>query len=64
MRTKARVRHCEVASSANLQTVSSVVVDIGASNVEELMAQMQRYRGSHEDFDAFVVPTVPALKQQ
>ena len=47
-----------------LQTVSSVVVDIGASNVEELMGQMQRYRGSHEDFDAFVVPTVPALKQQ
>jgi hypothetical protein len=47
-----------------LQTVSSVVVDIGASNVEELMGQMQRYRGSHEDFNAFVVPTVPALKQQ
>jgi hypothetical protein len=47
-----------------LQTVASVVVDIGASNVEELMGQMQRYRGSHEDFDAFVVPTVPALKQQ
>ena len=44
--------------------VSSVVVDIGASNVEELMGQMQRYRGSHEDFDAFVVPKVPALKQQ
>jgi len=38
-----------------LQTVSSVVVDIGASNVEELMGQMQRYRGSHEDFDEFVV---------
>jgi hypothetical protein len=47
-----------------LHTVSSVVVDIGASNVEELMGQMQRYRGSHEDFDGFVVPTVPALKQQ
>ena len=30
-----------------LQTVSSVVVDIGASNVEELMGQMQRYRGAH-----------------
>jgi hypothetical protein len=42
------------------QTVFSVVVDIGASNVEELMGQMQRYRGSHEDFDAFVVPTVAA----
>jgi hypothetical protein len=46
------------------QTVSCVVIDIGASNVEDLMGQMQRYRGSHEDFDAFVVPTVPALKQQ
>ena len=47
-----------------LQTVDSVVVDIGASNVEDLLALMHRYRGSHEDFDCFVVPTVPALKQQ
>ena len=47
-----------------LQTVASVVVDIGASNVEDLLGQMQRYQGSHEDFDCFVVPTVPALKQQ
>lgn len=47
-----------------MQTVDSVVVDIGASNVEDLMALMRRYRGSHEDFDFFVVPTVPALKQQ
>jgi hypothetical protein len=35
-----------------------------ASNVEDLLGLMQRYRGSHEDFDFFVVPTVPALKQQ
>ncbi|MBQ0933490.1 hypothetical protein KAK07_21315 [Ideonella sp. 4Y16] len=47
-----------------LQTVSSAVVDIGASNVEQLLALMHQYRGSHEDFDAFVVPTVPAFKQQ
>jgi hypothetical protein len=47
-----------------LQTVASAVVDIGSSNVEELLGQMQRYRGSHEDFDGFVVPTVPTLKQQ
>ena len=47
-----------------LQTVESAVVDIGASNVEDLLALMQRYRGSHEDFDCFVVPTVAALKQQ
>ena len=47
-----------------LQTVTDVVVDVGASNVEDLLALMRRYRGSHEDFDAFVVPTVPARKQQ
>ena len=47
-----------------LQTVNDVVVDIGASNVEDLLALMRRYSGSHEDFDTFVVPTVPARKQQ
>ena len=47
-----------------LQTVENVIVDIGASNVEDLLALMRKYRGSHEDFDYFVVPTVPALKQQ
>lgn len=47
-----------------LQTVDDVVVDIGASNIEELLGLMRRYRGSHEDFARFVVPTVPALKQQ
>jgi len=47
-----------------MQTVDSVVVDIGASNVEDLMALMRRYQGSHEDFDCFVIPTVAAVKQQ
>jgi hypothetical protein len=47
-----------------LQVFENVVVDIGASNVEDLLALMYRYRGSHEDFDAFIVPTVPARKQQ
>jgi hypothetical protein len=47
-----------------LQTVDNLIVDIGASNVEDLLALMRRYRGSHEDFDYYVIPTVPALKQQ
>jgi hypothetical protein len=47
-----------------LQTVDSAVVDIGASNVEELLDLMQLYQGSHEDFDCFIVPTVPVPKQQ
>lgn len=47
-----------------LQTVDSAVIDIGASNIEELLALMRRYRGSHEDIDCFIVPAVPDLKQQ
>jgi hypothetical protein len=47
-----------------LQSVDHVVVDIGASNVEEMLKLMRRYRDSQEDFDGFVVPTVPARKQQ
>ncbi len=47
-----------------LQSVDNVVIDIGASNVEELLKMMRRYRDSQEDFDGFIVPTVPARKQQ
>lgn len=47
-----------------LQTVSSAVVDIGASNIEDMLDLMQQYSGSHKDFDCFIVPTVPAVKQQ
>lgn len=47
-----------------LQGTDNVVIDIGASNVEELLRLMRRYRDSQEDFDVFVVPTVPARKQQ
>ncbi len=47
-----------------LQSVDNVVIDIGASNVEELLKLMHRYRDSQQDFDGFIVPTVPARKQQ
>ena len=47
-----------------LQSVDNVVIDIGASNVEELLKLMRRYRDSQEDFDAFILPTVPDRKQQ
>ena len=42
----------------------NIIVDIGASNIEETMKLMEQYKGSHEDFDYFVLPTVPDLKQQ
>lgn len=40
-----------------------VVVDVGSSNVEDFIRLMQQYRGSHELWDYFVVPTVPSAKQ-
>lgn len=48
----------EVAASEN------VVVDVGSSNVEQVFNQLRKLAGSHEDFDFYVVPTVPAEKQQ
>ncbi|HJV71224.1 StbB family protein [Ideonella sp.] len=47
-----------------LQTAADVIVDIGASNVEELLGLMRKYSGSQHDFDYFVVPAVPGVKQQ
>jgi hypothetical protein len=47
-----------------LLLMEDAVVDIGASNVEDFVGLMKQYKGSHEDFDYFVVPTVPKNKQQ
>jgi hypothetical protein len=42
----------------------SLIVDIGASNIEETMRLMAKYKGSHEEFDYFIIPTVPDQKAQ
>ena len=47
----------------HMLTLDSAIVDIGASNVEDFIKLMQAYRGSHEDFDYFVVPVVKESKQ-
>ena len=47
-----------------LHITDDLVVDIGASNVEDFLKAMKQYKGAHEDFDYFVVPVVPAVKQQ
>jgi collagenase-like PrtC family protease len=41
-----------------------VVVDVGSSNIEQVFAQLKKMHDAHEDFDYFVIPTVPAGKQQ
>lgn len=42
----------------------NIIVDIGASNIEDTMRLMTQYEGSHEDFDYFIIPSVPNTKQQ
>ena len=44
--------------------MEDAVVDVGASNVEDFINLMTQYKGSHEDFDFFIVPTVSKAKQQ
>ncbi|WP_045395008.1 StbB family protein [Vibrio rotiferianus] len=41
----------------------SVIVDVGASNVEDFLQQMKKSIGSQDDFDYFVVPTIFKNKQ-
>lgn len=50
--------------SESLGAEEAAVVDVGASNVEDFLAGMRKLRGSHEDFDAFVLPVTPPKKQQ
>lgn len=48
----------------HIQTIDDVIVDVGASNAEDVVRLMKQYSGSHEDFDLFIVPTVASSKQQ
>ena len=43
--------------------VESCVVDVGSSNAEDFLWQMNQYSGSHEDFDYFVIPCAGKAKQ-
>ncbi|WP_244260498.1 StbB family protein [Burkholderia gladioli] len=46
-----------------LLTGTPLIVDIGASNVEEYLERLRRSSGAHEDYSLFVVPVVPEGKQ-
>ena len=47
-----------------LAVFDDAVIDVGSSNVEDFVALMKKYDGSHDDFDYFVIPTVKNIKQQ
>jgi hypothetical protein len=44
--------------------LDNVIIDIGASNVENFLQAMASYEESHEDFDYFIVPTTSGIKEQ
>lgn len=54
-------RFGELADSVLL--VEAVIVDVGASNVEDFLNLMAQYSGSHEDYDFFVIPATSQEKQ-
>lgn len=41
-----------------LMLVQSAIVDVGASNIEGFLKEMQELAGSHEDIDYFLIPCV------
>ncbi|WP_188012744.1 StbB family protein [Photobacterium damselae] len=40
-----------------------IIVDVGASNVEEFMNQMRNSVGSQEEFDYYIIPVTKKVKQ-
>lgn len=47
-----------------LSLTNNAVIDIGSSNVEDFIARMAQFEGSHEEIDYFVVPVSPKDKPQ
>jgi MinD-like ATPase involved in chromosome partitioning or flagellar assembly len=47
-----------------LMTLPAAIVDVGSSNIEDFLKSMQKFDGSQDEFDFFVVPVVRDIKQQ
>jgi len=48
----------------SIMLLDSAIIDVGASNAEEFLRQMQQYDGSHEEFDMFLIPLTKDKKVQ
>jgi hypothetical protein len=42
----------------------SAIIDVGSSNIETFINQMEAYKDSQEDIDYFIIPVTPHHKQQ
>lgn len=43
--------------------VPNAIVDVGASNVESFLGKMTGFDDGHDEFDYFLIPTVPGAKE-
>jgi len=47
-----------------LLTASAAIVDVGASNIEDFLAELNKYDQSQAEIDYFILPVVPSGKAQ
>lgn len=47
-----------------VNTQENVLVDVGSSNSGDFIRLMKQYRGSHKDFDYYIVPVAPGDKEE
>ncbi|WP_048797391.1 MULTISPECIES: StbB family protein [Serratia] len=47
-----------------IDDVDCTIIDVGSSNIEQFMVQMNEYQGSHDLIDYFIVPVTVQDKQQ
>ncbi|MGK3116058.1 StbB family protein [Candidatus Pantoea formicae] len=47
-----------------IDDVDCTIIDIGSSNIEQFLVQMNEYQGSHDLIDYFIIPVTTQDKQQ
>lgn len=47
-----------------IDDVDCTIIDVGSSNIEQFMVQMNEYQGSHDLIDYFIIPVTVQDKQQ
>ncbi|MGF1873424.1 StbB family protein [Photobacterium indicum] len=47
-----------------MESIDTCIIDIGSSNIETFMGNLDKIEGSIEDIDLFFIPTTPKQKQQ
>lgn len=47
-----------------IEMADSCVVDVGSSNIEVFLSQMQNFKNSHDEIDFFILPVTPSNKEK